>query len=86
MRQRTPYLVRRQIGLRALVQGRAQSRPGPPERVRRERRGERLDSPAEILEHGQRLFLIVRDEDEGDPQLELKPLEFGLHLLAELEV
>ena len=36
--------------------------------------------------HGQRLFLVVRDEDEGDAGLVLHALELDLHLLAQLVV
>src|SRR5687768_3613401 len=36
--------------------------------------------------HGERLFLIVRDVDEGDPNLVLQILEVELHLFPELEV
>jgi len=38
------------------------------------------------IRHGERLFLVVRHEDEGDAGLELQPLELDLHLLAQLEV
>src|SRR5207244_13163818 len=33
-----------------------------------------------------RLLLVVRDVDEGDPDLLLQPLQEELHLLAELQV
>ncbi len=36
--------------------------------------------------HGQGLFLVVGDVDEGDVHLALQALEFQLHLLAQLEV
>ena len=36
--------------------------------------------------HAHRLFLVVRDEDEGDAELGLEQLELDLHLLAELAV
>ena len=36
--------------------------------------------------HGERLVLVVGDEDERDPDLALDPLELELHRLAELEV
>ena len=36
--------------------------------------------------HGQGLFLVVGDIDEGDVHLALQALEFQLHLLAQLEV
>ena len=55
-----------------------------------DRRAELLD--AAVVEHGeavahrQRLLLVVGDEDEGDPDLALDPLELELHLLAQLEV
>ena len=38
------------------------------------------------IAHGQRLFLVVRDVDEGDPDLLLDPLQLELHLLPELQV
>ena len=47
---------------------------------------------ATVVEHGdavaqrQRLFLIVRDEDEGDANLALNLFELNLHLLAKLLV
>ena len=40
----------------------------------------------DAVAHRQRLFLVVRDVDERDPDLLLDPLELDLHLLAELEV
>ena len=36
--------------------------------------------------HGQRFFLVVGDEDEGDAGLMLQPLELDLHVLSELVV
>ena len=38
------------------------------------------------VRHRQRFFLVVRDEDERDPDLALQLLELDLHLLAQLEV
>ena len=38
------------------------------------------------VRHGQRLFLIVGDEDEGDAGFRLKALQFDLHFLAQLEI
>ena len=49
-----------------------------------------LDAP--VVEHrepvaqGQRLVLVVGDDDEGDADLALDRLELDLHLLAQLEV
>ena len=40
----------------------------------------------DAVRHGQRLFLVVRHEHEGDAGLVLQPLELDLHLLAQLEV
>ena len=40
----------------------------------------------DAVRHGQRLFLVVGDEDEGDAGLVLQPLQLDLHLLAQLEV
>ena len=40
----------------------------------------------EAVAHRQRLLLVVRDVDEGDPELLLDPLQLDLQLLAELEV
>src|SRR3954468_11894660 len=49
-----------------------------------------LDPPGledgDPVRHGERLLLVVRDEDEGDADLALQLLELDLHLLAELEV
>ena len=36
--------------------------------------------------HGERLFLVVRDVQEGDAHLALDALQLDLHLLAQLEV
>ena len=54
------------------------------------RRAELLD-PALVedgdpVAQGERLFLVVRDEDEGDADLALQLLELDLHLLSQLEV
>ena len=38
----------------------------------------------DLIRHRQRLFLVVRDEDEGDADLLLDVLELLLHLLAQL--
>ena len=40
----------------------------------------------DAVAHGERLLLVVRDEDEGDAALALDALELELHLTAELEV
>ena len=54
------------------------------------RRPELLDPPAvhhgDRVRHRHRLFLVVGDVDERDPDLVLDPLELELHLLAQLEV
>ena len=70
------------------------------EEVRHERRGrafveirraaELLDVPTvhddDEVGHRHRFFLVVRDVDEGDPDVALDVLELELHLLAELQV
>ena len=40
----------------------------------------------EAVAHRQRLLLVVRDVDEGDPELLLDPLQLDLQLLAQLQV
>ena len=40
----------------------------------------------DAVRHGQRFFLIVRDEDEGDPGLGLETLQLDLHLLAQFQI
>ncbi|MCY1244229.1 hypothetical protein D9M72_572920 [compost metagenome] len=40
----------------------------------------------DAIGQGQRFFLIVGDENEGDPGFFLYALEFDLHFLAQLEV
>ena len=54
------------------------------------RRPDLLDLPLvedrEAIRHRQRLFLVVRDVDEGDADLALDRLQLDLHLLAQLEV
>ena len=40
----------------------------------------------DAIGHGQSLFLIVGDEDEGDPELTLQRFQFVLHLLAQLVI
>ena len=40
----------------------------------------------DLIGHGQRLLLVVGDEDEGDADLLLNVLELLLHLLAQLQV
>ena len=54
------------------------------------RRADLLDAAVvehrDAVAHGQRLLLVVGDEDEGDADLALDRLELDLHLLAELEV
>src|SRR5207253_10195835 len=43
----------------------------------------------EAVAHGQCFLLVVRDVDEGDPDLPdgtLDPLQLDLHLLAELQI
>ena len=54
------------------------------------RRAELLD-PAGVhdrdpVRHRHRLFLVVRDVDEGDPDVVLDRLQLELHLLAQLQV
>src|SRR5437899_1195498 len=54
-------------------------------------RGADLLDPAlvedgEAVAHRQRLVLVVRDVDEGDPKILLQALEEQLHLLAQLQV
>src|SRR5262249_32449723 len=53
-------------------------------------RPELLDPAAvhdgDLVRHRHRLFLVVRDVDEGDPNVVLDRLQLELHLLAELEV
>ena len=39
-----------------------------------------------VSRHGERLFLVVGDVDEGDAQLLLHRLELDLHLLAQLQI
>ncbi len=54
------------------------------------RRTELLDAAVvehcEAVAHRERLFLVVRDVDEGDLQVALQRLQEDLHLLAQLEV
>ena len=54
------------------------------------RRGYLLDlaliEDADAVAHGERLLLVVGDEDEGDAELALQGFQFELHLLAQLEV
>ena len=54
------------------------------------RRADLLDAPAvhdcNAVGHRQRLFLVVRDVDEGRAELVLDPLQLQLHLLAQLHV
>ncbi|MNB95412.1 hypothetical protein D3C75_425850 [compost metagenome] len=54
------------------------------------RRGYLLDlaliEDADAVAHGERLLLIVGDEDEGDAELALQGFQLELHLLAQLEV
>ena len=38
------------------------------------------------VRHGQCLFLVVRDVDEGRPKIGLDPLQLQLHVLAQLHV
>ena len=40
----------------------------------------------QAVAHRQRLLLVVRDVDEGDPELLLDPLQLDLQLLAQLQV
>ena len=40
----------------------------------------------EAVAHRQRLLLVVRDVDEGDPELLLDPLQLDLQLLTQLQV
>jgi hypothetical protein len=40
----------------------------------------------ETVRHGERLFLVVGDEDERDAGLVLQPLELDLHVLAQLQI
>ena len=40
----------------------------------------------EAVAHRERLLLVVRDVDEGDPDLALDALQLDLHLLAQLQV
>ena len=54
-------------------------------------RGADLLDPAlvehrQAVAHRQRLLLVVRDVDEGDPELLLDPLQLDLQLLAQLQV
>src|SRR5262249_32666905 len=55
-----------------------------------DRRAPLLDAaPVEhgqAVAHGQRLFLVVGDVDEADPDLTLDALELELHLLAEFRI
>ncbi len=54
------------------------------------RRADLLDPAAvedrQAVAHGERLFLVVGDVDEGDPDLRLDRLQLDLHLLAKLQV
>ena len=54
------------------------------------RRPDLLDPPVvedrDPVRHRQRLLLVVRDVDEGDPHVRLDRLQLHLHLLAELQV
>ena len=54
------------------------------------RRTDLLDLPlvedGDVVAHRQRFLLVVRDVEEGHPELALQRLEEDLHLLAELQV
>ena len=45
-----------------------------------------VEHDGDPVAHGKRLVLVVRDEDERDPDLRLQQLQLDLHLLAELAV
>ena len=45
-----------------------------------------LAEDGDAVAHRQRLLLVVRDVDEGDPDLLLDPLQLALHLLPQLEI
>src|SRR5215471_14556453 len=55
-----------------------------------DRRAQLLDAAlvehGQAVAHGKRLFLVVGDVDEADPDLALDPLELEMHLLAQLGV
>jgi hypothetical protein len=54
------------------------------------RRSDLLDPPlvehGELVAHRQRLLLVVRDVEEGDPEIALERFQKRLHLLAQLQV
>ncbi len=58
--------------------------------VKLARRCDLLDVAAahdrDAVRHGQRFFLVMGDEDEGEPRLALQALQLDLHVLAQLHV
>ena len=45
-----------------------------------------LAHDGDVVRHGQRFFLVMGDEDEGDAGFVLQPLQLDLHFLSELQI